>query len=184
MNSSLTGENNTISKSPSTIDTTSTAGLAAAATALAVQRQVRRNSHGSPAALPQTAVIQGGGVRRSSLEAIRSIEFARRMSLEGATKAAVAAKKNNAIIMNPEETSPQQPDNLIENNAFSRSSYNQIANSVKQDQQRSAKRRFLDRGSIELFEQTSTNPLAQQIACVKNELEALVSSDSEGNNEA
>merc|ERR1711862_666540 len=86
VNSSLGGEN-AISKTPSTIDTTSTVGLAAAR-AIAAQQQIRRNSFGS--SLPQT-VVQGG--RRNSLEVIRSIEFARRMSLEGATKAAVAAKK-------------------------------------------------------------------------------------------
>jgi len=50
-----------------------------------------------------------------------------------------------------------------------------FSNDVDQQQ----KKNRMKRGSIELFRQASTNSLAQQIASVKSELEALVSSDSD-----
>lgn len=146
--------------SSNSIDAAQVQQLAAALSArsaAAQQQQVRRYSIG-----PTAGVHQG---RRNSLEAIRSIEMERRMSLEGVTAAAAAAKIGGSLkrLSNGRQqrspiTLPQFPD----------------------QQEQTGKRNSMRRGSIELFKQASTNCLAQQIASVKSELEALVSSDSEG----
>lgn len=110
--------------------------LAAVVAARTVAAQHRRYSLGP------TAGTQG---RRNSLEAIRSIELERRMSVGGALKnrPSSARHKSSVAFYEPE------------------------------------KRSSMRRGSIELMKQSQTNTLAQQIASVKSELEALVSSDSE-----
>ena len=116
------------------IDPSQLAAVVAARTVAA--QQARRYSQGP------TSSAQG---RRNSLEAIRSIELERRMSVEGALKnrPSNGRRRSSVAFYEPE------------------------------------KRHSMRRGSIELMKQSSTNALAQQIASVKSELEALVSSDSE-----